>query len=59
MGPSSSVRRSLLSALVVKMYCSFIQVQSQQEQMVGVYRIGDVTVSISGAPLGSAEHIRK
>lgn len=50
---------SLESALVVKMYCSLIQAQSQQEQMVGVYRDGDVTVSISGAPLASAEHVKK
>lgn len=27
--------------------------------MVSVYRAGDVTVSISGAPLASAEHVRK
>lgn len=50
---------SLQSALVVKMYCSLIQAPSQQEQMVGVYRDGGVTVSISGAPLASAEHVKK
>lgn len=59
MGPSSARLTSLQSALLVKMYCSLIQAQSQQEQMVGVYRAGDATVSISGAPLPSAEHVRK